>query len=389
MISFPTRILALIPLVTGIVASGLVLGLAESRYPEGVSADPAWADMSCGSDDVRLLGFSDALNKTAFGGFPVSELSGLSYDRQAERFTAVADRAGAVQTHAFDIEIDVENLAVDAPEVAHVTVLKNGSGVPYNGFTFDAEGVVVDHRTDTVLVASESGSAVGEQPEFRRFSRDGDEVESLTVPQRFLIGTNNVSFESLSVSPNGKSLFTAMERHLPADGATADFRSRVRILQYEDLGDGFEAVREYFYLTEPGRTAPDLGVAEVLALSERSLLVLERGFIPTEGNTIRVFLASLKDAEDVSGVPSLASGGQPVEKRLVFDLANCPEADAPIAPGAVQVHALHENFEAMTFGPDLSGNRQALVLVSDDNGSATQHTRVVALSVAADLGEWD
>jgi len=387
MLSIPSRTLGLVPLIAGFAAVTILFGIPDARQPEAAAANAPWTEMSCGSNDVRLLGFSDALNKTSFGGFPVSELSGLSYDRQAERFTAVADRAGAVQTHAFDIEIDVEELAVDAPNVVGVTVLKNGSGTPYNGFSFDAEAVVVDHRSDTLFVASEGGSAAGEQPEIRRFSKAGDEIESLTVPGKFLIGTNNISFESLSLSPNGRSLFTSMERHLPSDGATVDFRSRVRIVHYEDQGGGFAVAREYFYLTEPGRTAADLGVAEVLAVSEHSLLVLERGFIATEGNTIRVFVVSLGDAQDVSDVASLASGAQPLEKQLVFDLADCPDADAPIAPGAVQLHALHENFEAMTFGPELTGNRQALVLVSDDNGSAVQNTRIVALSITAELGD--
>ena len=37
--------------------------------------------------DVHFLGFSEALNKTTFGGFDVAELSGLTYDPQADLYT--------------------------------------------------------------------------------------------------------------------------------------------------------------------------------------------------------------------------------------------------------------------------------------------------------------
>jgi hypothetical protein len=240
----------------------------------------------------------------------------------------------------------------------------------------------MERRGGGFYVASESGSAAGQQPEIRRFDSDGHEVEALQVPAKFLVGPNNVTFESLSMSPSGRSLFTMVERHLVVDGTTDDLRSRLRILHYRDDGDGFEPAEEYFYLTEPGRTPADLGVAEVLAQSENHLLVLERGFVAGQGNSVRVFRVNLKHAEDISGVDSLASTDiDPVEKKLLFDLAECPDAGATVPPGAAQPNALLDNFEAMTFGPDLPGNRRSLVLLSDDNGGSNQTTRIVVLSL--------
>jgi hypothetical protein len=123
-------------------------------------------------------------------------------------------------------------------------------------------------------------------------------------------------------------------------------------------------------------------VAELLAVSPTSLLVLERGFLAGQGNTIRIFLVSLVGAQDVSEVQSLAAEGlAPLAKTLIVDLAQCPDGGATVPAGATQPNALLDNFEGMTFGPELEGGMRSLVLISDDNGSATQTTRIVVLGV--------
>lgn len=60
-----------------------------------------------------------------------------------------------------------------------------------------------------------------------------------------------------------------------------------------------------------------------------------------------------------------------------MDLADCPPSGAT-TPGT-QANPLLDNFEALALGPRLPGGRQALLLVSDDNFSSGQVTRVVAL----------
>lgn len=341
---------------------------------------PASAEHTTCAPNVQFLGFSDALNKSKFGGFDVTELSGLTYDDRRGVYYAVADRAGATPTHVFTLDISVGSEAVGPLRVLGATVLNTDPGTPFTGFTFDGEGIALT-RGDELLVASESGSAAGEQPEIRRFSLNGSYLGELSVASRFLIGPNNLSFESLALSPNGHRLFTANEGPLAADGRTGDLRSRVRIVRYEDRGaQGFVPAQEYLYLTEPGRTTGDLGVVELIALSEEDLLVLERGFVANQGNTIRAFRVSVRNAADVSNIPSLSAGEPvPLTKSLLFDLVNCPASGAK-TPGT-QPNPLLDNFEAMTLGPQLPGGRRALLLMSDDNAGDTQVTRVVALAI--------
>lgn len=367
---------------------------AAVAFLPGPGTSAVWADlpdmnrMGCDTSEAQFLGFSDALNKTTFGGFDVAEISGIAYDRGRGVYYGVADRAGSTASHLFTIEVPVSGDMIGVPAVRAVTPLKNAAGTAFTGVTFDGEAIAIA-RGGELVVASEGGSAPGEQPEVRRFGLDGTYLGELPVPARFMIGTNNLSFESMAASPNGHSLFTANERPLPAtgpspaDGQTGDLRNRIRILRYEDRGpEGFVPVEQVYYLTGADRAPGDVGVTEIIALSETELLVLERGFVANLGNTVRVYRVSLAGAADVSGQPTLArSDLSPVEKTLLFDLADCPGTGATIPAGAVQPNPLLDNFEAMALGPRLPGGRRALILVSDDNGSAVQTTRVAVLAV--------
>lgn len=373
-------------LVLGVVVLAAV-GLAPATTAPVAKAQAPGGDLPYCAPGVQFIGFSDALNKTSFGGFDVIELSAIAYDQHTGLYYSLADRAKEVHTHVFTLDIPVSSSGMGTPSIVGVTELTH-DGTVYNGYAFDGEGIDVSHNNQ-LFAASESGSAAGEQPEIRRFSLDGVELESLPVPPRFLIGTTNYSLESLSLSPNGRSLFTANERALPAvgsypaDGKTADGRYRSRILRYEDRGvGGFVPAEQFFYLTEPAGPSGDIGIVDLIALSETDLMVLERGYEPTMGNTIRIFRVSLAGSMDVSGEPTLAAPGLvPVEKTLLVDLVNCPSSGATLAPGSIQDNPLLDNFEDMALGPYLPGGLRALILQSDDNGGTNQTTRLIALAI--------
>jgi hypothetical protein len=272
-----------------------------------------------------------------------------------------------------------------APFVSNVVKLADKTGDWFTGINLDGEGIALAGGGD-MYVSSEGGTVAGAQPAVYHFSVDGGYLGALTVPSIFQIGTNNLSFEGLAMSPSKRSLFVAMEGPLPADGATSDLKSRIRILRYELRGEAYVPAEQYFYLTERGRNATELGVSELIALSDSDLLVLERGFVANEGNTVRVFKASLAGARDVASVASLAmTTVTPLQKSLLFDLATCPDTGATLAPGATQPNKLLDNFEAMTLGPDLPGGRRALIILSDDNSGTNQTARVIALAIDSKL----
>ena len=337
----------------------------------------------CGTSDVQFLGYSDVLNKQSHGGLPLTELSGVAYEPGRGVYYVVADRLGTTPAHVFTLTVPVSDDAMGVPFVTDVARLADKDGAWFTGVNLDGEGIAMNSATD-FFVSSEGGTVAGGQPAVHHFSIAGGYLGTLPVPSRFLIGTNNLSFEGLAMSPSKRSLFVVMEGPLPADGVTNDFRSRIRILRYDNRGlEGYVPAEQYYYLSEAGRNATELGVSELIALSDTELLVLERGFVAGEGNTVRVYTASLRGAQNVANVAALATTtAAPLQKSLLFDLATCPESGARLAPGATQPNALLDNFEAMTLGPALSGGRRALVLLSDDNSGANQTSRVVALAVS-------
>lgn len=362
-------------LLVAALAILLALGATTFLGPGLATAAPPATEAPECATGVDFLGFSDALNKRTYEGTSVGGLSALAYQGRRDTYYSLVDNGPTPASEArfYTLRIPVKE-SLETPEILDVTTLKDASGAPFTASNFDGEGLTITRKGD-LLASSET------EPSIRRFDPEGNLIEELPVPQKFRVapageGQRNQTFESLSLSPNGRSLFTANEGFLLADGQAADGSDRIRILRYEDRGPGgFEPVEEFFYLADP-----NLGVVEIVALSEDELLVLERGFQSGVGNTVRVYRVSLEGAGDVSDEPSLASPGlEPVEKELLVDLAGCPPSDAT-TPGTQQ-NPLLDNYESLTLGPRLPGGRRSLLLQSDDNFSAGQVTRVVALGV--------
>jgi hypothetical protein len=136
-----------------------------------------------------------------------------------------------------------------------------------------------------------------------------------------------------------------------------------------------KALDEYVYVTEPVADTPNPpgsfatnGLVEILSLDEKRFLAVERAFSTGIGNTIRLFLADLSRASNVRRLDSIA--GVPirtVRKELLFDV------DA--------LGITLDNIEGITFGPRLRTGERTLILVSDNNFSATQFTQFLAFAV--------
>lgn len=316
---------------------------------------------------ISLLGFSDALDKATYDGAPVNGLSGLTYDRATGSYISVSDRQPRVLTLGLPIPGD--------PMIIAAAELRGETGQPDNGSTFDGEGIAVMSNGD-LLISSEI------EPAIRRFTPDGTQMEIFPTPEKFLIepagrGEENGAFESLALAPGGRSLFTANERVLTGDDRDEEGRGRHRILRYrwDDATATFDPAEEYYYATEPNQD-----IVEIAALSDSSLLVMERGLSFTEGFTARVFRVSLSGAPDVSAIERLADGGTaPLAKTLLVDISDCAIGDG--TSFGMDLNPIMDNFEAMALGPALPGGKRALIVNSDDNVQDFQTTRFLILSI--------
>ncbi|MFV2177779.1 esterase-like activity of phytase family protein [Actinomadura sp. LOL_016] len=341
-------------------AAGLLLG-GGLAAPAAASAPPRAA--AC-SPSASLLGFSDALDKTSLDGTAVAGLSALAVTRPG-RAVALVDNIGTTPARMYDLSLRPRHRGPHAT-ARGVTTLRRPDGAPYTGADLDGEGLVVERGGRTVLVGSET------EPSIRRFDgRDGRQRAELPVPERFRVApagdaVGNQTFEALTATPDGRTLYAGMEGALAGDGAN-------RIVRYAGRSGGaYRPAAQYAYTTDPG-----LGLVELVALRDGGLLALERGWTSGVGNTVRVYRTSTRGAKDVTSRSAEPSSA--LRKRLLVDLAACPPSGATAKQP--QPNPLLDNVEGMALGGRTWHGRRVLYLVSDDNGGATQITRVYALAV--------
>jgi hypothetical protein len=365
------------PLAAAVVVTALTTTLTASATPYGPLGGPGGGPGGGGqnacSPNAQFLGFSDALDKTTFDGQPVAGLSAISVTGPHSAL-ALVDNVGTTPARVFDLKLTSKPTSA---KVDGMTILRRPDGTPYNGGDFDGEGLVVERGDRTILATSER------EPSIRRFRlSDGKELASLPVPSRFQVAPageaiSNQTFESLTVSADGLSLFAGMEGPLAPDGTDANGSTRNRIIRYFGLpGHGYQPIAQYAYMPDPG-----LALVELAWVSPTELVSMERTFTAGVGNTIRVFTVSLRGAKDVSKVQSLADVSSKVflQKKPLFDLVNCPPSSA--VAKQPQPNPLLDNVEGLALGGYLPGGRRQLYLMSDDNNGATQITRLYSLAV--------
>ncbi|WP_414521341.1 phytase [Umezakia ovalisporum] len=332
---------------------------------------------------------------------PVGGLSGVTYNPANNFYYSISDdrsQFGPARFYTFLLDPVTSQVTF-----TNVTSLQDANGNLFSMFSLDPEGIALT-KDNTLFVSSEgevnlSAGRVS-NPFIKEFSLSGEEKRSLSIPTKFLpvivnnqqtTGVrNNLGFESLTISPGQKTLYTATENALIQDGNTASVSEGTfnRILQYNLLTGQPE--KEYLYITEPVASSPGFeatgfstnGLVDILALDDRgTLLALERSYsvgLPGTGNTIQLFEVSLQGATDIGFYEALndlsseeLAAIQPVQKRLVLNLDD------------LNLSTLVDNIEGLALGPTLPNNQQSIVLVSDNNFNAAQFTQILTLK--ADL----
>jgi hypothetical protein len=352
----------------GILATAAALVPPLTTAP----ADAAVATRAC-APSARAVGYSDALDKLRRGGHEVGGLSDLAWDARSSSYASTVDRNNAAPARLWFFRTPLD------PTLSRGSlVLRRGNGVPWTGADSDYEGLVVlpDGR---FAVSSE------DVPVIRVFGRDGVQTGALRVPDRFRVApagqaTDNATLEGLTITPDGSRLIASMEGGLSGDAPTAAGARPAyrRLLIWRPTShDGWVLTKEVGYHVATGNR-----IAEVQAYGDGRLLVLEADYDATHGNTAELYgVQRLGSARDVTGVSNLsaAPASDVVRKTLIADVSACPTLGAS-SPEA-QTNPLMDNYEGMAIRPVRTGSGLSRVmLISDDNLSATQKTRVLTLA---------
>ena len=344
---------------------------------------------------LRLIGEQRIALKQAFEGTTVGGLSGIDYDAANKSWVMESDDRSEINparfyratlsydSHAFtgvtlnSVHFFTQPDGSRYPNLAHAK-LDRGEQVP------DIETIRVDPQDGSLWYGSEGNRKVGLHPFVRHADSGGHYLATLPTPAMFKVSQeeigsrNNMSFEALSFSSDGKSLWLGMEAALYQDGplATPDNGSVVRITRLDRAGT---VLGQYAYPIEavasrpaPGREA-DNGVSEILAVNDHQVLVVERaGVEHADGlysNHVRIYAMDSDGASDIQAMPALAGARYvPARKRLLLDLEKIglPKVD---------------NIEGISWGPRLENGRRSLVMISDDNFNAQQVTQILAFEV--------
>ena len=375
----------------------------------GLAGTPALAaDWS-----LSYIGQQIVASGTSFQGTTVGGLSGIDFDASTGSYFAISDdRSGLNAARFYNLNLDIGQFSRSATPGAagvtfnSVTTLQTPAGTAFATNTVDPEGIRYNAATRTLVWSNEGQRATAglQNPTVREMRLDGSHVREFSVPTAYqpagsVAGNttgdrgiaNNLAFESLTYSSDGRTLYTATENALVQDGpaATVNNGSRSRILSF-DVATG-QAGAEYAYDVSPVAIAPNPagqfatnGLTDLLAIGDRQFIGIERSFAvgaqtpgtPVTGNTIRLFYIDARNATDISGRDSIAGDTSVVaaSKELLLDLSDLRNDDGSAL-------AL-DNIEGLTLGPVIDG-KQTLVLVSDNNFSGTQFTQFVALQVSA------
>ncbi len=358
---------------------------------------------------LSYLGQQIVPTGTVFSATTVGGLSGIDYVAATGRYVAISDdRSGINPARYYDLSLDLNQFQRSAtPGMAGVTfnavttIQKPGGGA-FAVNTVDPEGIRYNPATNSLYWSNEGQRAPSFQvPTVREMTVGGAHVRDFSVPGRYNpLGTdagtsvgdrgiyNNLAFETMALSSDGKTLYTATENALSQDGPQAKVTngSSARILSF-DVASGLSQA-EYVYNVAPVVIPPNPagifatnGLTDMVAIGDRQFIAIERSFAigavtpgtPVTGNTIRLFHVDARNATDVSGMESIVGQTvQAVTKTQLLDLSDLKNDDNSAL-------AL-DNIEGITFGPMVDG-KATLILVSDNNFSGTQFTQFVALQV--------
>lgn len=338
---------------------------------------------SKGAMQLELLGQVTMPTGLMFKNTEVGGLSALSYAPNEDVFYVLSDDRSFRQParfYRFTIDISDGQVAEPFVQIIGVTSLQDSDGKLFSAGSLDPEGIAVTENGD-LFISSEGVSSKLISPFVALHNSAGKRLKMMDVPESFFPSPHgsrgvrdNMGFEALTLSADGRFLTVATENALVQDGpqATLVSGSPCRLIIFDTVGG--EVRNEYIYHTDPVPEAPTVpdglhinGLVELLALEGRgSYLALERAFSEGKGSNIRLYHTAIKGRES-SGGPVVLS------KELILDFDSL---GFPL-----------DNLEGMSFGPDLSDGRNSLVIISDNNFFRSQFTQILVFALRYDKKE--
>lgn len=340
---------------------------------------------------IELIATWDIPTGTRVMGSEIGGISGIAYDPLEKLYYLLSDDRsdhGPARFYAAEIDTQLIGASKDPVRFTAVIPLQNEDGDTFAKGSVDPEGIVITPEGD-FYISSEGNAKRSIAPFVNRFAASGRQTGLLPLHDKYLPKKksgirNNLAFESLTLTPDNKSLITATENSLIQDGPKADVDSTSisRIIVYDLPSTSVRA--EHAYRVNKVEKSPLIpgqfrtnGLVELLAVDNHgTLLALERAYSVGRGNSVKLFEISTKNARNIQNIDGLVdekgqlalAEKELVQKRELLDFSR----DVNIAP---------DNLEAMCFGPTLADGSRLMIVVSDNNFNKSQKTQFIFLKL--------
>lgn len=336
-------------------------------------------------------------NAFSFEGTVVGGLSGIDYDKKRDQYYLICDDPSAYSPARFyTMKIPVTEKGIDTVIVTGVATILDPAGMAYPDIrkdrihSADLEAMRYDPRRDELIRTTEGQRVINadttliQDPDIVIMDRQGKYKDSFFLPSNLRMHReekgprHNSVLEGIAFDENAKNVFVSVEDALYEDGpkaGTGDSTALIRIFRFDRATRQQTAAYAYRLDPVPHPANPVgafkiNGVSDIMYAGHNKLLVIERawstGRVPSD---IRVYLADLNNAQDVSGIPSLAKTppDRVVSKKL---LLNMNDLGIPIY-----------NVEGVTFGPKLPNGHASLIFAVDDNFSKTEKSQFLMFEI--------
>ena len=285
---------------------------------------------------LTYLGQSQIPFGATFDGTVIGGLSALSYDTGRQVYYVISDdRSQRNPARFYTVQLSLSDKGIDKVTFTSTHPLLDQSGQPFRPLTLnttppvvppDPEGIAFDPGRQRLYWCSEgerlTAGPVLLDPWVRAAGLDGAYLGQFTLPPNLVMSAQhtgprrNRALEGLALTPDGRSLFAAMEDPGYNDGPASDDGHGVltRVTKF-DVATGAPTA-QYAYPMEPPALPADLnGVSDLVALSDTTFLVVERLRLITPD---RPDLPSRDRRSDrrVGHVVDEASGADPDEQIL-------------------------------------------------------------------------
>lgn len=339
---------------------------------------------------LRLIGQYAIATGARFSDVEFGGISGLDRSHDGSYWAISDDRGGERGIPRFyKLKLEYDSHGFHGVTIIDQVPMQQADGASFSvsAHTVDPESIRVAPNGN--LYWSSEGvwtAAPGtcNQPFVREMRTDGSFVREFVIPGHYNFaddsrsgGRSNKLFEALAVSPDG-SLFVANEDALIQDGniTSPDRGSVIRVTAF-DPETGYSKAQYAYHLPAipmdgmASNVAADNGLSELLAISERRFIAVERAFIAGHGNVVRLVLTEIaSDSSDISALSSLVDATYtPMTRKLLLEMS--------IEYGGIKL----DNIEGISWGDFLPNGNRTLILVSDNNFSSKQITQFIAFEV--------